>query len=62
MTIVSPEGRFLEVNPALCEILGRGDTELLAATWQELTHPDDSAVDEGLVADVIATGGTRIAC
>ncbi|MEI6621988.1 MAG: PAS domain S-box protein [Actinomycetes bacterium] len=54
MTIVSPEGRFLEVNPALCEILGRGEAELLAATWQELTHPDDLAVDEGLVTDVIA--------
>jgi PAS domain S-box-containing protein len=39
--LVSPEGRWLKVNPALCALLGYAEAELLARTFQELTHPDD---------------------
>ena len=39
--LVSPPGRFLEVNPAMTRFLERSEDELLAATWMELTHPDD---------------------
>ncbi|MGV3774680.1 MAG: PAS domain S-box protein [Verrucomicrobiales bacterium] len=45
MALVSPEGRFLKVNPALCGILGYGEDELLHATFQELTHPNDLQAD-----------------
>jgi PAS domain S-box-containing protein len=34
-------GRFLSVNPKLCEMLGRTEKELLAITFQAITHPDD---------------------
>jgi PAS domain S-box-containing protein len=54
MAIVGPDGSFLEANPALCAMLGRSEAELLSATWQELTHADDVAVDTGLVAEVLA--------
>ena len=54
LCLVSPEGRFLLVNPALCQILGRDTQRLLASTWQELTHPDGVAVDAGLIDDVAA--------
>lgn len=36
-----PEGRFLEVNPALCEMLGRTAEQLLSVSIQDLAHPDD---------------------
>ena len=39
--IVSPEGRFLEVNAALCAITGYPEPELRELTFQEITHPDD---------------------
>ncbi|WP_197024682.1 PAS domain S-box protein [Cellulomonas sp. KRMCY2] len=54
LCLVSPEGRFLLVNPALCQILGRDTQRLLSSTWQELTHPDDLTVDAGLIDDVAA--------
>jgi len=53
MCIVSPDGHFLEVNPALCEILNRSEAELTASTWQTLTHPEDLDVDTDLVRQVL---------
>ncbi len=35
------EGRFVQVNRSLCEMLGRSEEELLAATFLDITHPDD---------------------
>src|SRR3712207_296855 len=43
MAVVSLEGRYSQVNRSLCEILGCSEGELLATTWQEITHPDDMA-------------------
>lgn len=45
MAIVSLEGRFTKVNQALCNIVGYSNEELLVTTFQEITHPDDLAVD-----------------
>src|ERR1039457_3890434 len=36
-------GRFLEVNPKFCEILGRTEEEMLQLDFQSVTHPDDVA-------------------
>ena len=52
--IVAPDGGFLQVNPALCELLGRDEETLTATTWQELTHPDDLEVDLELVGEVLS--------
>ncbi|HYM57049.1 MAG TPA: EAL domain-containing protein [Solirubrobacteraceae bacterium] len=41
MALVAPEGRFLSVNRALCEITGYSEQELLATDFQAITHPDD---------------------
>jgi two-component system cell cycle sensor histidine kinase/response regulator CckA len=41
MAVVGPDGRWLEVNPALCKIVGYSRGELLMATFQSMTHPDD---------------------
>jgi diguanylate cyclase (GGDEF)-like protein/PAS domain S-box-containing protein len=54
MCLVSPAGQFLEVNPALCELLERDETTLQSTTWQMLTHPGDLNTDVSLVDDVLA--------
>ena len=39
--LVSPEGRFLEVNHSLCEIVGYTEAELKERDFQAMTHPED---------------------
>jgi PAS domain S-box-containing protein len=41
MAVVGPDGRWLEVNPAFCKIVGYTRGELLAANFQSMTHPAD---------------------
>ena len=45
MALVSPEGRWLRVNQALCRIVGYTAEELLGSGYQALTHPDDLGAD-----------------
>ncbi|EKQ67039.1 PAS domain S-box [Leptolyngbyaceae cyanobacterium JSC-12] len=47
MAIVGLDGRFLRVSHSLCEIVGYSETELLAMTFHEITHPDDLLTDLG---------------
>lgn len=48
MAATSPEKGWLEVNDALCQMLGYSREELMRLTWAELTHPDDLAVNKTL--------------
>lgn len=41
----APEGRFQQVNRALCDLLGYSQEELTRLTFPEITHPDDLADD-----------------
>ena len=41
MALADTEGRLVRVNPALCEMTGYGEEELLSRTFLELTHPED---------------------
>ena len=41
MAIVSSEGRWLQVNRSLCDILGYRENELLGSDFLKVTHPDD---------------------
>jgi PAS domain S-box-containing protein len=43
--LVSTEGRFLKVNPAMCQLLGYTEEQLLATDFQALTHADDLGSD-----------------
>lgn len=45
MALVGPDGHFLEVNRALCRIVGYSDEELRARDFQSITHPDDLDTD-----------------
>ncbi len=54
MALVSLEGRWLDVNDALCGILGYTRAELLEIDFQTLTHADDLHTDLTLVGDLLA--------
>ena len=41
MALVSTEGRWLQVNRSLCQILGYAEEELLLTDFLSVTHPDD---------------------
>jgi PAS domain S-box-containing protein len=41
VALVSLEGDWLQVNAALCRILGYSESELLLSTHQALVHPED---------------------
>ncbi|MGH2736114.1 MAG: ATP-binding protein [Actinomycetota bacterium] len=45
MSLSTPDGRFVQVNRALCEITGRSEEELLAAGVATVTHPADREWD-----------------
>jgi PAS domain S-box-containing protein len=45
MALVAPDGRWMRVNRALCAIVGYTAEELLATTFQAITHPDDLDAD-----------------
>jgi two-component system cell cycle sensor histidine kinase/response regulator CckA len=44
LVLVSPAGRFVDVNAVICEKLGYTREELLRMSVAELTHPDDHAM------------------
>ncbi|MCF2489087.1 PAS domain-containing protein [Dyadobacter sp. CY347] len=51
--LVAPTGLWLDVNPALCTLLGYSREELLKITFQDITHPDDLHIDLDFVQQMI---------
>jgi len=54
MAIVSLDGHWVKVNPALCQIVGYSSEELLALNFQDITHPDDLDLDLSYVHQLLA--------
>lgn len=54
MALVGPRGNWLQVNRALCQIVGYSESELLSTTFQEITHPDDLQEDLSQVARLLS--------
>ncbi|TAK08714.1 MAG: PAS domain S-box protein [Candidatus Manganitrophaceae bacterium] len=43
ISVVNPQGSYLDLNERLSEMMGYTKEELLARTFQDITHPDDLA-------------------
>lgn len=53
MALISPKGKWLVVNPALCAISGYSEAEMLNLTIQDITYPDDLHKDQDLLKKII---------
>lgn len=51
--MVSPDGHWLRVNPALCRMVGYSAEELLKIDFQAITHPDDLTQDLQFVREML---------
>ena len=54
MALVSPDGRWLQVNDAVCEMTGYPREVLLTKSFQDITHPDDLDADLDQVRRMLA--------
>lgn len=54
MALVTPEGQFLEVNAALCKMLGRSEATLKQLLLRDVTHSDDLERSLLLVEEITA--------
>ena len=54
MALVTPEGRWLQVNRSLCEILGYSETELLSTNFQAITDAEDIQTAEIHINELLA--------
>jgi len=46
IALISPDGRFIEANAALCAILGYPREVLVINTLRSITHPEDLALEQ----------------
>jgi diguanylate cyclase (GGDEF)-like protein/PAS domain S-box-containing protein len=53
MNLVGLDGRLLQVNQALCDIIGYSEEELLATTFQELSSLNDLRPHAGPLQEVV---------
>jgi len=61
MAVADLEGRFLEVNQALCAITGYTADELAGTTFAAITHPDDVPADVATMQALLAGAMTSCA-
>jgi PAS domain S-box-containing protein len=54
MALVSPEGNWLKVNKWVCDIVGYTADELMAKTFQDITHTEDLDTDLAFVRQMLA--------
>ncbi len=53
IALVSPEGKFMDINPAFCRMVGYSKDEILNLTFQDITHPRDLDEDLALVTKML---------
>ena len=54
IVLADRDGRWLEVNDRMCQILGRNVPELCAMSFEDLTHPDDRPDNQRMIRQVAA--------
>ena len=59
MVEVDLDGRYLRVNPAFAELVGRPPDEIVGSSMSAFTHPDDAAADQ-LAFRRMAAGGLPV--
>ena len=56
------DGRFIDVNPRFCEMLGYSREELLSKFIWEIVHPDDRAESQAISKELLEKDTTHIFC
>ncbi|QHJ11675.1 putative diguanylate cyclase DgcE [Paraglaciecola mesophila] len=54
MALIAPDGTWLKVNQAICNIVGYCEQELLAIDFQTITHPEDLQADLTFLKQLLA--------
>ncbi|WP_025322378.1 hybrid sensor histidine kinase/response regulator [Deferrisoma camini] len=54
MSLATPEGVFVRVNPSLCRMLDRTAEELVGRRYAEFTHPEDRGPSEEFLRRLVA--------
>lgn len=54
MAVVALDGRWMEVNAAMCELLGYDRTALLGLRFQDVTHPEDLQADMAFASRLLS--------
>jgi two-component system, cell cycle sensor histidine kinase and response regulator CckA len=54
MALCCPSGQYLQVNDAICEIVGYSADQLTGLKWQDITHPEDLDADVELARQMLA--------
>jgi two-component system cell cycle sensor histidine kinase/response regulator CckA len=53
MALVGVDGSWLKVNKSVCDLVGYEEHELLALSFQDITHPSDLDADLALLTSVL---------
>jgi len=53
MALVGPQGRLLQVNRALAEMVGRPQEGLAGSRWQSILHPDERGEDAQAMRELL---------
>jgi len=60
IALISLDGRWLAVNPAVCTLLGYSEAEILRRSVLDVTHPDDHAITADAIEELgSGDSGTR---
>ncbi len=54
LAVATPQGQFLQVNPAYAAITGYTETDLLAHDLLAITHPEDREIERQMLARLLA--------